>query len=131
MRSCRLRGVALVFLGGLISAGVAQAAEPALLVNPADVGPHLAMPEADASSGLVALSDTDLADVSAGDFATTVNGFDVTIQDNQAHEFTFDIAQSAFDSAHGVFTTLQTVNSAIDLTVIVNIYLGNVVQPGS
>jgi len=35
-----------------------------------------------------------------------------------------DIANSAFGGAQGVFTTLQTVNSAVNLDVVVNIYVG-------
>ena len=69
------------------------------------------------------LSDEELAEVTAGEFAINLDGFDVVIQDNQAGTFTLDIAQSAFGGAQGVFTTLQAVNSAVNLSVIVNIYL--------
>ena len=72
------------------------------------------------------LSDEELSEVSAGDFdlkdfEMNYNGFDVTLDHNTADRFRFDIAQNAFDSARGVFTTLQAVNSAVDLTVVVNI----------
>lgn len=70
------------------------------------------------------MDDDELSDVRAGEFKMNMNNFDVLIQDNQAGQFKFDIAQNAFHGAQGVFTTLQTVNSAVDLTVIVNIYLG-------
>ena len=77
---------------------------------------------------LVALTDEELAEVSAGDFELSdfemsVNGFDVTLQDNGASMFTMDIAQNAFDSAQGVFTTLQAVNSAVQMSLVVNIYI--------
>lgn len=80
---------------------------------------------------MVALSDEELAEVSAGDFelrdlSLTLNRngevFDVNLQNNVADRFTLDIAQGAFNSAQGVFTTLQTVNSAVDLSVVVNIF---------
>ena len=71
------------------------------------------------------LNDADLAQVSAGSYDLTLDGFDINIANNEAGQFTFDIAQSAFANAQGIFTTLQTVNSAVDLTVIVNIYMGN------
>jgi len=74
--------------------------------------------------GAAVLNDDELSDVMAGEFKMNMNNFDVRIQDNQAGQFNFDIAQNAFHGAQGVFTTLQTVNSAVDLTVIVNIYLG-------
>jgi hypothetical protein len=69
------------------------------------------------------LSDEDLAGVTAGEFSVNLDGFDVVIQDNAAGAFTLDIAQSAFGGAQGVFTTLQAVNSAVNLSVIVNVYL--------
>jgi hypothetical protein len=69
------------------------------------------------------LSDEELAGVTAGDFSVNLDGFDVVIQENAASAFTLDIAQSAFNSAQGVFTTLQAVNSAVNLSVVVNIYL--------
>lgn len=78
-----------------------------------------------ATAGPASLSDDELAEVTAGEFAVSLDGFDVVIQDNQAGTFTLDIAQSAFDSAQGVFTTLQAINSAVNLSVIVNIYLNN------
>ncbi len=71
-----------------------------------------------------AMNDDELSDIRAGEFKMNMGNFDVLIQDNQAGQFKFDIAQNAFHGAQGVFTTLQAVNSAVDLTVIVNIYLG-------
>lgn len=71
-----------------------------------------------------ALNDEELSDVCAGEFQLNLDNFDVVIQDNQAGQFKVDIAQNAFRGAQGVFTTLQAVNSAVDLTVIVNIYVG-------
>ena len=87
------------------------------------------------SNGLVVLKDEDLGDVSAGDFQPsdlklTLDQFNVSIQNNQAGLFTFDIGQSAFQNAQGIFTTLQLVNSAVDLNLIVNIFL-NGFQQGS
>ena len=81
---------------------------------------------------LVALDDEELAGVSAGDFSVkdielTLNqdgqNFTVDLQNNRAERFSMDIAQSAFGSAQGVFTTLQTVNSVVDLSVVVNIVI--------
>ena len=69
------------------------------------------------------MSDQELEQVSAGEFSMSLDEFDVVIQDNKAGAFSLDIAQSAFRGAQGVFTTLQTVNSAVDLNVVVNIYL--------
>lgn len=85
------------------------------------------------TAGMVALDDDQLAGVSAGefnlnDFAVEFKDFNVSLQDNQAGEFTMSIAQDAFNGAHGVFTTLQAVNSAVDLTVIVNIFLNTTGQ---
>ncbi|MBI3996972.1 MAG: hypothetical protein HY352_04865 [Candidatus Omnitrophica bacterium] len=71
-----------------------------------------------------ALNDEELSEIRAGEFQLNLDNFDVVIQDNQAGQFKVDIAQNAFRGAQGVFTTLQAVNSAVDLTVIVNIYLG-------
>lgn len=70
----------------------------------------------------VPLNDAELAEFTAGATEVNLKEFDVTIQDNTAGMFTLDIAQSAFDNAQGIFTTLQTVNSAVDMTLIVNIY---------
>jgi len=71
----------------------------------------------------VLLSDAELSEVSAGE-QITLEDFDVSVYDNSAGYFTMDIAHSAFNGAQGVFTTLQTVNSSVDLNLIVNIYLG-------
>lgn len=81
--------------------------------------------DAPQETGMMGLSDDQLADVSAGDFQTMLKDFNVNISDNQAGAFTLDIGQTAFGGANGIFTTLQAVNSAVDLTVIVNIYLGS------
>ena len=80
------------------------------------------------SMDIAELNDEELSAVTAGQFAINVEGFDVTIQDNQAGDFTLDIAQNAFDSASGLFTTVQAVNSAVSLSMIVNIYIN---QPTS
>ena len=72
---------------------------------------------------LMALSDEELGEIAAGDVQMTLEDLSVFVQNNEAGYFTMDIAQNAFDGAQGVFTTLQTVNSAIDLNVVVNIYL--------
>ena len=77
------------------------------------------------SQEATALSDSELDEVSAGDFAMALDRFDLTIHDNQAGRFTMDIAEGAFNAAQGVFTTLQAVNSAVDLTVVVNIFLNS------
>ena len=69
------------------------------------------------------LSDAELADVSAGDLEFALGEFDVFVSDNEAGFFTMDIAQQAFGGAEGIFTTVQAVNSAVDLNLIVNIYL--------
>ena len=74
---------------------------------------------------LAALSDEELGQVAAGDFQMNMENFDVMIHDNQAGRFSMDIAQGAFNAAQGVFTTLQAVNSAVDLQVTVNIFLNN------
>jgi hypothetical protein len=72
---------------------------------------------------LMALSDEELGEIAAGDVQMTVEDLSVFVHDNEAGYFTMDIAQGAFNGAQGVFTTLQTVNSAVDLNVVVNIYL--------
>jgi hypothetical protein len=74
-------------------------------------------------AGVTVLSDEELGGIEAGNIAFDLEDFNVAIQDNEAGVFTLDIAHSAFGGAQGVFTTLQAVNSAVDLTVIVNIYL--------
>ena len=70
----------------------------------------------------VALTDEELGQVSAGDLQVSLEDFDVMISGNEAGLFTMDIASSAFNNAQGVFTTLMAVNSAVDLTVVVNIF---------
>ncbi len=80
------------------------------------------LPRVPLAEGL-AMDDAQLADVEAGDFQVALEGFEVLIQDNSAGEFTMSIAESAFGSAQGLFTTIQAVNSAVDLTIIVNIFL--------
>lgn len=85
------------------------------------------LPQAWAASPgeLVALSDEEMGQVSAGVFEMTLEDFNVAIHENSASRFTMDISQFAFEHAQGVFTTLQTVNSAIDLNVVVNIYVNH------
>jgi hypothetical protein len=80
---------------------------------------------------MIELSDAELSLAVGGVFETQLGEFNVTIQDNDAGSFTLDIAQSAFQNAQGVFTTLQTVNSAIDLTVVVNIFLNSAGSSGN
>ena len=73
---------------------------------------------------LAAMSDEELGGVAGGDLRqVSLDDFNMTISNNQAGYFTMDIAQSAFDGAQGVFTTLQTVNSAVNFNLVVNIYL--------
>ena len=73
---------------------------------------------------LVAMSDEELGGVAGGDLKMlSLDNFNVMVQNNQAGLFTMDIAQGAFDQAQGVFTTVQAVNSVVDLSVVVNIYL--------
>ena len=129
-----LSALALLFLG--VQDGSARE------VSPQDPGPVVltaaeALPSVPAASavrtqvalapltpdGAVAMSDQELGQVSAGDFEVNLGTFDVLIDNNQAGMFTLDIARSAFGGAQGLFTTLQAVNSAVDLTVIVNIFL--------
>ena len=74
------------------------------------------------------LSDAELAEVSAGDLGDLtenieLGAFDVFVSQNEAGMFTMDIAQHAFDGAQGFFTTVQAVNSAVSLNMIVNIFL--------
>lgn len=73
------------------------------------------------------LSDSELAEVSAGDLSFTemieLGEFDAFISQNEAGFFTMDIAPHAFNGAQGFFTTVQAVNSAVDLNLIVNIFL--------
>ena len=74
------------------------------------------------------LSDAELAEVSAGDLGDLtenieLGAFDVFLSQNEAGMFTMDIAQNAFDGAQGFFTTVQAVNSAVSLNMIVNIFL--------
>lgn len=76
-----------------------------------------------AAAELTALSDDELGEIEGGELLMSLEDFDVFVHDNEAGMFTMDIAQSAFNGAQGVFTTLQTVNSAVDLNVVVNIYL--------
>lgn len=111
---------------------IAQGSIPESLSDPAfSFGPEPAAPhpaevaeavDADLDE-LASLSDDELAGVRAGDYQITLDRFDVMIQDNQAGQFTMDISEAAFNGAQGVFTTLQTVNSAVDMSVIVNIYV--------
>ena len=68
------------------------------------------------------LTDEELSQVSAGDLQMSLEDLDVFIHNNEAGLFTMDIATSAFENAQGVFTTLMAVNSAVDLTVVVNIF---------
>jgi hypothetical protein len=81
--------------------------------------------ELPADAGLVALTDEQLETVSGGDYELALEGFEVLIAENEAGYFTMDIAQNAFDGAQGLFTTLQAVNSAVNLSVIVNIYVNS------
>jgi hypothetical protein len=74
-------------------------------------------------AGAMALDDHQLSDVRAGDFEFGLEGFDISVSDNEAGLLTLDIAQNAFENARGLFTTLQAVNSAVNLNLIVNIYL--------
>jgi len=76
------------------------------------------------AGGLQALSDAELDQVAAGELLMTLEDFNVFVHNNEAGFFTMDIASSAFSGAQGVFTTLQTVNSAVDLNLVVNVYLG-------
>ena len=75
--------------------------------------------------GFAEMDDQALSQVNAGSFEFMMDDFDVLISNNQAGLFNLDIANSAFNGAQGIFTTLQTVNSAVDLTIIVNIFLNN------
>ena len=76
-------------------------------------------------SELRALDDNELRGVTAGDLDIQFGNDSLTfIQGNEAHTFSFDIGQGAFANAQGVFTTISAVNSAVNLDVIVNIYLG-------
>jgi len=80
-----------------------------------------------ASPDLMLLSDEELDQISgAGEIQLTKGDFDVFIGENQLGQFQLDIAPTAFQNAQGFFTTLQAVSSAVDLTVIVNIYLNTV-----
>ena len=81
------------------------------------------------SMQMAELNDEELSVVTAGEFAINIEGFDVVIQDNEASGFTMNIAQDAFNNAQGIFTTVQAVNSAVNLSMIVNIYLNQ--QPTS
>lgn len=80
-----------------------------------------------------AMSDDEMSEVAAGNFQLLeLDKFNVLIQDNEAGLFTMDIAQGAFHDAKGLFTTVQAVNSAVNVkaTMIVNIFLnGQNVQP--
>ena len=71
----------------------------------------------------LAMTDDELAGVNAGVYDLQLPDFNVVLQNNEAGMFSLDISQEAFNGARGLFTTLQAVNSAVDLTVIVNIYL--------
>lgn len=74
---------------------------------------------------MVLLSDEELSQVRAGDLDIEVLGDTVTfIEGNQARSVSFNIGDRAFSRAEGVFTTLMAVNSAVDLSVVVNVYLG-------
>jgi len=109
----------------LIDLGSSFGQEPAAFGQEPVAPQHAEVAEAvDADlDQLASLSDEELAGVSAGDYQITLDRFDVMIQDNQAGQFTMDISEAAFNGAQGVFTTLQTVNSAVDISVIVNIYV--------
>lgn len=70
------------------------------------------------------MSDEELAQVSAGDIDVDLGALDVILQDNLASQFGLNISSNAFQSAQGLFTTIQAVNSAVNLKLIVNIFLG-------
>ncbi|PIQ84482.1 MAG: hypothetical protein COV75_02015 [Candidatus Omnitrophica bacterium CG11_big_fil_rev_8_21_14_0_20_63_9] len=70
------------------------------------------------------MSDEELAEVSAGDIDVDLGALDVILQDNLASHFGLNISSNAFQSAQGLFTTIQAVNSAVNLKLIVNIFLG-------
>ena len=94
-----------------------------ILVSSLFTAPSVCRAESNASGEMVTLSDEDLEGVTGGDYELALEGFDILIGDNEAGQFTMDIAQGAFDNAQGIFTTVEAVNSAVNLNVIVNIYL--------
>ena len=127
-------GVFLVFLSlGTLAAPrcvVAAESPAAALQSEASASTPTNQATPAEANDLVALDDQELAQIGAGEFQIALDDFTVSIQDNQAGSFSLDIAQSAFGAAQGIFTTLQAVNSAVDLTVIVNIFLNGSGQSG-
>lgn len=77
----------------------------------------------EAAMELASLSDNELDGYSAGETQVILDDFFITIDNNSADLFTMSIAQDAFGGAQGLFTTIQAVNSAINMTMIVNIWL--------
>lgn len=87
------------------------------------------------SSGPIPLSDAELSTITGGvteiniqvvnDVITLEQGgeFLTFLQGNAAFDFNQGISGNAFRGAEGVFTTLQAVNSVIQLDMVVNIYL--------
>lgn len=75
------------------------------------------------SDNLITLSDEELAGFSAGEMEFSLDEFLLRIEGNSADMFSMGIAESAFAGAGGIFTTLQAVNSAVNMTLIVNIWL--------
>ena len=82
----------------------------------------------------VILSDDELGEVRGGDLDIVFDGktamFTSSVADNAARNFSMTVDQSAFAGAQGIFTTLQAVNSAVNLNVIVNIYLTGTASTG-
>jgi hypothetical protein len=81
-----------------------------------------------APTGSYAMSDEELGGIHAGEIGLSLDGWEILVQNNDAGFFTLDIAESAFGQAQGLFTTLQAVNSAVNMNVIVNIYLNQLYE---
>lgn len=75
----------------------------------------------------IELSDAELDEVWGGDLDAVevlYEGQVLTfVQGNQAHHFDVSIGSYAFQNAQGVITNVQAVNSAVNLNIVVNIYL--------
>jgi hypothetical protein len=80
-----------------------------------------------AELGLVELSDAELDSIQGGFLDDMTYEFDGEILSfvggNSAYGFDIGIGSNAFRSSEGIITTIQAVNSVIDLDIFVNIYL--------
>ena len=120
----KLQNYILLFLLtiALVAQPLSASAEPTLETETGFIQTSAASPLPN-SDNLTTLSDEELAGFSAGEIAVSLDEFLVQMEGNSASMFDIGISESAFAGAGGIFTTLQAVNSAVNMTLIVNIWL--------